>query len=313
MVVVIDDLHDADAATLQVLRFLARAVKDSRILLIGTHRDAEVERLPELRSAIAELARESNQLVLHGLNLTDTTDLARARTGIAPTGQLNTILHHTTAGNPLFLSGVVQMLASVGKLEHQEWLIAADLKLPANVRGSINSRLGQLSQHTNAMISVAAVIGIEFDIALLARLLDLLADEILRRLDEAIALGVIESVPASPISFRFTHPLVRLVIYDAMGAAERARLHKQIGEALEAIYGREPSAHLAQMANHFQLAVPSGIAEKAVTYSIRTAEPALAVFAYIDQYDPRGNPLVHVAGQVKATRITVDTPVGDVL
>jgi predicted ATPase len=244
MVVVIDDLHDADAATLQVLRFLARAVKDSRILPIGTHRDAEVERLPELRSAIAELARESNQLVLRGLSLTDTTDLLRARTGIAPSEQLITVLHDTTAGNPLFLSGVVQMLAGEGKLEHREGLIGADLKLPVNLRGAINSRLGQLSQHTNAITSVAAVIGIEFDIALLERIVDLLADEILRRLDEAIALGVIEGIPAYPTSFRLTHPLVRSVIYDAMGATERGPW----------LWGRAP---IETISLHWLVSVPS--------------------------------------------------------
>lgn len=62
MVVAIDDLHDADAGALQMLRFLARALKDAPILLIGTHREAEVERSPELRSAMADLAHEGAQL-----------------------------------------------------------------------------------------------------------------------------------------------------------------------------------------------------------------------------------------------------------
>ena len=78
-VIVIDDLHYADLATIQMVRFLARAFKDFPILLIGTHRELEAERSPELRPLFAELARESNLLPLRGLSLADAADLVRAR------------------------------------------------------------------------------------------------------------------------------------------------------------------------------------------------------------------------------------------
>jgi predicted ATPase len=83
MVLVIDDLHDAGAAALQMLSFLARALKDAPVLLIGTHREAEVERSPELRSAIAQLARAGSQLPLGGLNQADVVDLALRHAGLS--------------------------------------------------------------------------------------------------------------------------------------------------------------------------------------------------------------------------------------
>src|SRR5262249_27305758 len=152
MVLVIDDLHDAGAATLQMLSFLARALKDAPVLLIGTHREAEVERSPELRSAIAELARQGDQIPLSGLNRSETEDLLSARTGISPDVQFLATLHDTTGGNPLFLNGVLRVLAREGKLERQEQLTAADLKLPTNLRGAIKARLDTLSSQTTTII-----------------------------------------------------------------------------------------------------------------------------------------------------------------
>jgi predicted ATPase len=156
MVLVFDDLHDTDSAALQMPHFFARSLREAPILLIGTHREAEVERSSRLRTAIAELARESYQLPLSGLNLAETAALVYDRGGIAAEERFLATLHDTTGGNPLFLNGVVQLLSAGGKLEHQERLTAADLKLPVSVRGAIRSRLDQMSQGTSAVLSVAA-------------------------------------------------------------------------------------------------------------------------------------------------------------
>ncbi|MGH7779055.1 MAG: ATP-binding protein, partial [Candidatus Binataceae bacterium] len=281
LLLVIDDLHDADTAVLRMLTFVARALKDTPILLVGTHREAEVERSPEFRSQIAELARESDQLRIGGLSLAESAELVGSRTGIAPREQFIAALHDTTEGNPLFLGGVVEMLASEGKLAHQERLTAADLKLPATVRGAIGSRLSNLSQDASAALRVAAVIGVEFEMALLQLVVGTGGEELLASLDEAVVLGIIRGVAGTPAAFRFTHPLFRSVTYDAVGGAERARLHKRVGEALEA-GGDDSSVHLANIANHYRLAIPAGMTEKAITYSIRAGEAAEAVYAYED-------------------------------
>ena len=139
------------------------------MLLVGTHREAEVERSRKLRAQIAELARESDKLRVGGLIHADTAELVRIRTGLAPTEQFVPTLHETTNGNPLFLGGVVQMLVIAGKLEHRERLTAADLKLPPNVRGAIRARLAGISTQTKALVSVATFVGNEFDLELLER------------------------------------------------------------------------------------------------------------------------------------------------
>jgi tetratricopeptide (TPR) repeat protein len=290
MVVVIDDLHDADAAALQMLRFLARSLRNARILLIGTHREAEVERSPELRSLIAELAREGDQLPLSGFSLADTEDLVRARTGIAPNEQFIATLHDTTGGNPLFLNGVVQMLASEGKLGHQERLRAAELKLPANVRGAIRARLKGISNSTNAILAVASAFGIEFDFGVLRRVAEISADELRGALDEAASAGLIISRGAGRCAF--SHALIRGVLYGNITSTRRIALHARIGEVLEEEYASHLSApHLSELAHHFAQAAPGSDpahVAKAIAYlrsAGQAAETVCACQEAIERYE----------------------------
>jgi tetratricopeptide (TPR) repeat protein len=282
VLVVIDDLHDADAAALQMLRFMARALTAAPVVLIGTHREAEVERSPELRSAVAELAREAVQLPLRGLNPADAAAFVLARAGIAPATRFLATVHSATDGNPLFLGGVLQTLSAEGKLEHQERLTAADLTLPANVRGAIHTRLAGMSTQTEAILSAAATIGNEFGLELLGCIANTPGDEVLAHLDEAVISGVVARIVDSPGHYRFTHALIREAIYDAIGTADRTELHRRIAEEIEKLYAGNIDAHLQELAHHYLEANPSGNAEKAIDYAIRAGHSAYSVFAYAE-------------------------------
>jgi hypothetical protein len=282
MLLVLDDLHDADLATLQIVRFLAQGLRRVSILLIGTHREVEVERSSQLRSAIAALSRESDQIPLGGLSRREAGDLVRARTGIAPDEQFLATLHRSTRGNPLFLNGALQTLHAEGKLEHQDRLTAAELRLPLDLRAAILSRLERLSGASFAILSVAAAIGIVFDHVILERAARADSQEVLRSLDEAVNQGIVTPISGPPAIFRFSHALVRSAVYEGIGTMERARLHLQIAEALEEVYSADLSAHLAEIAQHFRLSLPVGAAQKAIDYSIRASEAAEAVYAYED-------------------------------
>ncbi len=279
LVIVIDDLHDADLAALQMVCFLARALKDSPILLIGTHREAEVERSPELRALFAALARESAQLPLRGLSLLDATSLVRDRAGIVLDDRFLATLHQTTGGNPLFLGGVVQTLMTEGKLEHTGQLKAADLKLPPNVHSAIARQLSELSERTNSLLAIASVLGVEFELAPLGRVAAVPAAEIPECLDEAVVAGIVASVSESG-HCRFAHALIRAAIYEAIGAADRSRLHKRIGEVFEDLYRADLTPHLGELAYHFRLSAQTGDLDKAIDYSIRAGKAAYESFAY---------------------------------
>ena len=282
LIIVIDDLHDADLAALQMVCFLAHALKDSPVMLLATHREAEVEHSPELRGLFAELARESDQLPLRGLSLDDAAGLVRDRTGVVPDDRFLTTLHQTTGGNPLFLGGVVQMLMTEGKLEHSERLTAADLKLPVNVRNAIARQLSGLSERTNSLLVVASALGVEFELAPVERVAAIPTREILDSLDEAAGARIIAAVSESRGHYRFTHAVIRSTIYDSLGFKERVELHRRIGEKLEELYSCYTDSHLAELAHHFVGAIPLLDAHKAIDYSIRAGRAAYEVFAFED-------------------------------
>ena len=183
------------------------------------------------------------------------------------------MLHQATEGNPLFLGGVVQMLAAEGKLEHQERLSAGDLNLPANVRGAIERGLSGLSKRTSTVLSIGAVQGIEFDLALVERVAGISAKQILDCVDDAVSSGIVAIVPESRGHYRFTHALTRLVIYDAIASATRTQLHLRIAEALEEFHATDLRPHLEEIAYHFRESRGEG-AEKAIEYMVKAGDAA---------------------------------------
>ena len=249
-------------------------------MLLATHREAELERAPELRALFAELVRESDQLPLRGLTLADAAGLVGDRTGTVLDDRFIAVLHQTTGGNPLFLGGVVQTLVAEGRLEQQGELTSADLKLPVNVRGAIARQLSGLSARTNSLLAVASAFGVEFELAPLKRVAAVPAGEIFDCLDEAAAAGIAAATRESRGHYRFTHALIHWAIYDSIGSKERIELHRRIADSLEELYASVIDSHLSELAHHYLEAISTGVADKAIDYTIRAGAAANDVFAY---------------------------------
>ena len=185
-------------------------------------------------------------------------------------------MYHATNGNPLFVDGVVRLLAAEGKLERTGF-DGSGFKIPDGVRESIRRQLAALSDEANALLSIASVIGNEFDTRLLERVSGRSPEQIVEQTDEATRIGVLRpGAPGSRASSSH-HALIREVLYDDLAAIRRIELHGEIGAAIEEIYKDDLRPHWAQLAHHFRAA---GVAGKAVDYSIGAGESARAVFAY---------------------------------
>jgi hypothetical protein len=130
------------------------------------------------------------------------------------------------------------------------------------------------------VLAVAAVVGREFETELLAVATEVELAPLIDRIEEALVAKALVDVPGAPGRFRFAHALIREVLYDELAATRRMRLHGGVGEALEAIHGAELEPRLAELAHHFLLAAPAGTAAKAVRYSTRAADRAVAELAY---------------------------------
>ncbi|HVN27021.1 MAG TPA: AAA family ATPase, partial [Candidatus Binataceae bacterium] len=153
--ILLDDLHDADTASLTMLRFVARESTGVGILIIGTYRDQEVQRAPVLSQLIGDLGREARSLPLAGLSPDEIAQLYDEVVGRPADAATVEKLHQATAGNPLFVDGIVRGLIAQRDQGHD---IAAleSLSAPHTIREAIARRLRKLSDDARAALEVAA-------------------------------------------------------------------------------------------------------------------------------------------------------------
>jgi len=276
ILLVLDDLHAADAPTLLLLQFLARELGSTRILLLAAFRDIDPSPGKPLAAMVAEVGREpvTRRLSLGGLSEQAVAEYVALTASELASPELVAALHEETEGNPLFVGETVRLLA-VERLRPEA--TGARIAIPQSVRDVIARRLTHLSEECNRVLVFASVLGREFGLAVLARLSDVSEDELLELLDEAMAARVVSDVPAAPGRLRFAHVLIRDTLYEGLTTAHRVRLHRQAVGALETLYGVEPGPHLAELAHH---SVAGSDFDKGLRYAQRAGDRALALLAY---------------------------------
>ena len=279
LVLVLDDLHAADEPSLLLLRFLARELGDSRLLIVGAYRDVDPTLADPLATTLAELAREpvTRTLALAGLGEADVARFIELTAPGASAADLGPAVHAETDGNPLFVSETVRLLAAEGRLDEPA---TAPLAIPRSVRDVIGRRLRRLSDECNRLLALASVLGREFDLDALAGVSGLERDGILELLDEGIEARVVSEVPGAIGRMRFAHALIRDTAYHRLTRSRRVQLHRQVGEAFEVLYSSDLDAHLAELAHHFFEAAAAGDGQRAVDYARRAGSRAVALLAY---------------------------------
>jgi DNA-binding SARP family transcriptional activator len=260
LMLVLDDVHAADTPSLLLLRFLARELHESRIVLVASYRDTESRPDDLLSATVAEIRREPiTRLVrLGGLDLPDVARCIELIGAGIPGDELAAAIHGETEGNPLFVTELARLLGEEGRLQEAAsapWRAS----IPQGMREVIAHRLRHLSSDCRQLLTEASVLGREF------------------RLD---ALRAVSDLPSGRGGLRFSHALIRDSLYGELGRRERLRLHRRAAEALETVYGRDREPHLAELAHHFLEAASSEEVDKAVTYARQAAEHAAGMLAY---------------------------------
>ena len=289
LMLVLDDLHWADRSSLLLLEFIAGDLDKSSTLLIGTYRDMEVSRQHPLSQTLGSLVRERRfqRLQLAGLNREEVARFVEVTSGGSPLPGFVEAVHARTEGNPLFVGEVVRQLEGEVFNDPTAW----SARIPAGIRDVIGKRLDRLSEYCNQTLTTASVIGREFTLQQLHRLLGdpsagsalrLSEDRLLDVVEEASAARVIEELPQSVGHYQFTHALIQETLAGELSATRRVRLHARIAEALEALYSHDAEDHAAELAHHFVEAEPVLGPEKLVRYSLLAGERALASYAYED-------------------------------
>ena len=275
LLLIFEDLHAADEASLLLLRFLARDLRGARLLVVGTYRDLVVERPLGIGEAVGELVRDGQLLNLRGLDRGAVKTLIETLSGVVASPARVAAVHDTTEGNPLFVREVVRLLAAQAALERPGQAVP----IPGTIRAVIGGRLAPLSSDAVQVLSAAAVVGREFDLELVGPACELPAERILAALSEAVALGVAEE-PGSVEGYRFSHSLMREVLYERLPIPVRTQLHQRVGEAIERVYGTGVGAHVAELARHFAEVAAAGEAAKALVYARLAGERAMDMYAY---------------------------------
>ena len=282
LLLIIDNLHWADASSLRLLEFVAPEIDASRILLLATYRDIELSRRHPLAHTLGELARHGHfeRLRLGGLDRRQTGALVAQSGGASLGAALVDAIHRQTEGNPLFIVETTRLLvheAAAGPPAAGDG--ARPLRIPEGVKEVIGRRLNRLSPQANRVLAGAALIGRRFELALLERLLEPpLAAGLSEAVAEALQAHVLE--PAEPQgTLQFAHALIRETLYDEIPVTTRSRLHLRAAQAIEALHGAD-ERHLPALACHYARALPGGDAARALEVARRAAGRASRLLAH---------------------------------
>jgi hypothetical protein len=282
VLLVLDDLHWADAGTLLLMRHLVVNQPVSQLLMLGTYRDTDLVRTHPLSAMLGELRRraEVSRIALDGLDAGEVTELMTRAAGhdLAPDGTaLALAVQAETGGNPFFVSEVLRHLAESGAIVQAggRWSATSSPEerlLPEGIREVVGRRVNMLGEQTQQALSAAAVIGAEFGLAVLAAVSGRSDDELIDALESALAARLI--VEAGVDRYRFAHALVRQTLHAELSTSRRARLHRLVAQALETLHASDLDAVITELAYHWGEAGPATAHDQAVAYARRAGELA---------------------------------------
>jgi DNA-binding SARP family transcriptional activator len=272
VLLVVEDLHWADPATVQMLAHVIRTVGWAPLLVAGSLR-AEDGRA--LHALLGDLRRERRleRVDLTGLSENDVGRLAREWLQEPPSPELVAAVRRRTGGNPLFVEELVRHLLESRAADP---VAAATTELPPGVHAVIERRLAQLPESAARAVDIAAVAGEDFALAEIATVSEARDDAVADALEVAVAAGLVDEA-AVPGQYRFAHALVRESVLAGLSATRRALLHRRHAAALEAQPGRA-----GEVARHLLEARPLVDAATAARAALRAAEEATQRLAYED-------------------------------
>lgn len=280
LVILLDDVHWADAASLDLLRFVARQLATVPILLLVTYRSDEVTREHPLYRLVPMLVREALavRIDLSPLGNDDVRALIDHTYQLpeVDTRRLAAYLQERAEGNPFFVGELLRSLEgralrpdaagswTLGTLEH--------IRVPLLLRQVIDARLARLGKDAESLLAVAAVIGQVAPLGLWATVVETTEESLLPLVEQAVEARIVDAT-ADGLAVRFTHALIREALYDGILPPRRRVWHRRIGEALLA---QSASPDPDAVAYHLNQAGD----RRAVDWLTRAGERAQRAFAW---------------------------------
>lgn len=285
LVVVLEDLHDADAPTVEFLGAVLRFESALPLLVVATFRPGEAalagNGLADASRAIPAMPGGA-AIELDLLDRDDVANFLRSARGGIWTDEMAAQLHRHSGGNPLFMVTIADTVELTGTLPAYG---DGSARIPDSLRGLLDAQLRTLAYPQRELLVAAAAVGVEFSSLALAAATGLAVEEVEESCELLAgqgrfvrASGVVDW-PSGSVGqlYAFRHELYRRVLHETLAPPRRALLHQRIGEALEKGYAGATAEVAAELADHF---VRSGDRRRAVAYLREAAELARGRFAH---------------------------------
>ena len=271
-----DDVQWADPASLRLLELVADTLDSVPVLVLLAMRDEGLEIADPAPKLLSQMSSRRDCARLHqeALSVDEVERLFIGMTGWKPDAGVASDLERRTRGNPLFVVEILRNLHGERSLLRPRSISLSKLKLPANVRGVIATRLGLLPDTSLGLLKTAAFVGQQFEAGVLEHMTSQSADDVLTNLDVARTASVIR---ASEGEYRFCHPLLHEVLEESIGDDRIVELHQKAADALETVYAHRRDQVVARLATHYSTlareSVP-GVLDRAIEATRRCAELA---------------------------------------
>ncbi|GIF65677.1 hypothetical protein Ais01nite_37120 [Asanoa ishikariensis] len=295
VMVVFDDLHWADPASLRLLEFAAQHTWFERLLLVGTYRDVEVESAAHpLRPLLLPLQAKATTVTLTGLEPADVGALIERAAGRAPTDDVVAEVHRRTGGNPFFVEQTARLWRADGSLT----------AIPPGVRDAVRRRLDLLPGSLVELLTAGSVLGHEFHRQLLAAVVAEPVPQVDRLLDQAITARLV--VGRGGGRFAFSHDLVRETLYDGLSDDARRVRHAAVVRAVDEAPGLRGRLFPADLARHAYAAGGEIPSAQAVDHLVAAATDASGRLAPEEAHNHFRRALERVEDPARRVKLHLD-------
>ena len=289
IVLVLEDLHWADEPTVLLMQHLAQNLAPLPLMVVGTYRDVELDVGRPFAKVLESLVRErlATRISLRRLPEADVEALLEALGGHGPPAALARVVFHETEGNPFFVEEVFQHLKEEGRLfdDSGDWrsdLDTGELQVPEGVRLVIGRRLERVSDDTRKALTVAAIIGRNFEFAVLEAAAGIDPDALLDAVEEAERAQLITSAASGrEIRYTFSHELIRQTLHTNLSLPRQQRIHLRVATAIESA-SPDPEQQAATLAHHFYQAGSLADPDTTLRHLMTAGRQALAAAAFED-------------------------------
>jgi adenylate cyclase len=326
ILLVLEDIHWADTSSLQLLQYVARNTKDSRVFIVGTYRPEELydvgdKKIHPLKETIQRMSRY--KIFTHmELNRLIHSEVSEMLTSIFDTpnlpGGFVDRLYKETEGNPFFIEEMLYSFHDEGiiRLDGGAWCFGevSESVIPTTIKDIVTLRIERLDEGSIDAIKYASVIGREFDFNVLGRTMSINEEELITTLEKLETKKLIQADTKNDELYRFNHSKIREVVYEGLSSHRKRMMHEGVGMVMEELNKDKLENVVYKLAHHYSNTKDH---DKALDYSIQAGEKAGGEFALDEAFSYYGQAMNAIErmeenAENKRKKLDIITHLGDI-